>query len=371
MSDGAIFLIGYYGRGNFGDDYMLKSLLENISVGKTVYVLAGEDLSLNLPENVRIVPRKITHFFRTLFASKTIVQAGGTIFHDSYVGKHYYRYMFILTVYAAIFAFARLLGKSVHLLGVGVGPLKSSLSKAISKRVFLACGKIVVRDSKSKDVVDSIIKGSSKSKNDVVQGVDLTFLGGSTTALNSPEQGDFVLGISLCDLSPFFSDNPNSLYWGRLAEAVNKEAQNSGCNVAVKLLSLYEGASSIQDSIILSQFATLLNLESTRIVKYEGNVDKINQEIVSCDAIISAKFHGILSAVVGETPVLGVSYNNKVIDFCNDSQMACLSLNDLLSDDKPSYEIGRLFKRQGDVAIKNMTFINATRSTLKVICNEE
>jgi len=73
----------------------------------------------------------------------------GTIFHDSYPRFFQLRYLVNLSAWAGIFLVARLLGKKVLMLGVGIGPFALTLSKMIAALGLKACHLVAVRDDAS------------------------------------------------------------------------------------------------------------------------------------------------------------------------------------------------------------------------------
>lgn len=347
MAINKYFVMGYYGRGNFGDDFMLGSLLDYLGSADRIGVLCGDDSILRGRENIVAVEKSIKSMLVAIRTSGCIVQAGGTIFHDSYKGRAYFRYMFILVAYAVIFWYARFAGKKVYMVGVGFGPLKSWLSRVIAKITLLACDTVIVRDFASQREVSSLLGLSNIGK--ILLGVDLTFLSHAhvgAASVPSAEKSEITIGLSACDLSPFLeADDPNSL-WLNLVGIISNIQKAEEREVNIKLISLYEGDSSLPDSELFAGFLRESGLKNTSIVKYSGSVRAMNDEIASCDFLIAAKFHAVVSAFLQGVPVLAVSYNRKVQDFCEENSLNFIHLNDLCCQKICAELVGGLLKSE-------------------------
>ncbi len=117
-----ITILGYYGMDNFGDDLMLKSIIEDFSLKKLkINILAYREISwLNSDEyphvKVMVWPDgklgKLKFFRKVTKNSSIIAWGGGTCFTDE-DGDGYFKYM----------VYSKLIGKKVVYLGVGIGNL--------------------------------------------------------------------------------------------------------------------------------------------------------------------------------------------------------------------------------------------------------
>lgn len=124
-----VFIMGFYGRLNFGDDVMARALSRHIVsvTDADVAVAADGDYiadALSAPR-IRVVPRKLTSILGELVHCDVLIQGGGTIFHDSYVGAARRRYCLNLAAWLVLFSLARLLGSRVLVLGAWIGPWRS------------------------------------------------------------------------------------------------------------------------------------------------------------------------------------------------------------------------------------------------------
>lgn len=80
-----ITLIGFYGRGNFGDDFMALSLIGALRArGHHDIRVFCDNPSFLRNEDVTIIPRRALSLLKSIATSSTLIQGGGTIFHDSY-----------------------------------------------------------------------------------------------------------------------------------------------------------------------------------------------------------------------------------------------------------------------------------------------
>src|SRR2546426_1548260 len=147
-----LFLYGYFGRRNTGDDAMLYAFLSVANIVNprlTFYVLHGEDVPKvpdRAKESIAFVPSTPTAVLRGLLAADVFVIAGGT--HITGYGLNR-RTVAMRTRIALLIAFSKLLGKKVYLLGVGVDTFRKTLPRHVARWICTRADAISVRDATS------------------------------------------------------------------------------------------------------------------------------------------------------------------------------------------------------------------------------
>jgi polysaccharide pyruvyl transferase CsaB len=304
-------LIGFYGRGNFGDDLMLHALVAWIrsSVASSVSVFCDRPQVL---EGVGAghVKRGIFSLIVAVARCDVLVQGGGTIFHDSYEGRHLRRYWVNLFLYGCIFLIARLFGKPVVLLGSGIGPIRHEMSRRICRFALRRVAFFQVRDVASVRELEAL---GVQTRN-IAAAHDLSVLAESQTrsAMLDPTR---TIGISLCDLTPF--ERPGAVYsWSALSDALNTLSEQ--CEFRVVLLSCFTGSSSVSDGDISRDFVSRLNGKIPVChVEYSNSPDAFKVEIGRCEYLVATRFHACVAGYLVGVPVVAVAYNRKVTDFCD------------------------------------------------------
>jgi len=144
-----LFIVGYYGFQNTGDDVMLYCILEQIySDGIKISVLNCDPV--NVPESiqgkVKIIPLSVMAGLREFIKTNIIIIGGGThlFSHGSFFQSLKINARILLLASAA-----RITGKQFHLLNIGVGGYDNKVCENIGRLVCLLANKIIVRDTAS------------------------------------------------------------------------------------------------------------------------------------------------------------------------------------------------------------------------------
>lgn len=321
----SILLIGFFGRGNFGDDLMCSSLADYLMRdGRYRVTIATSDTNAygSLAEKgCCIIPRNFRNVFLVLSRAQILCQGGGTIFHDSYKGKYLLRYWLNLMQWTLLFWIARMKDVQVIIVGAGVGPFRHRLSRWIARVAFAACTAIGIRDQAS---VEELKKLRTRAPYEV--GFDLAALaapaGARACAAESSTHGPKVLGISACSLTPFLGDaRVNEQYWQTMGDALARFTQENP--VRLMFFSLFTGESSESDDtvtdIIVSRLPASLVYERH---SYRGDVEDYGALFDHCDWFLGSKFHGALAAYLSGCECAIVSYNRKMTDLADEIGLA-------------------------------------------------
>lgn len=312
-------MIGFYGRGNFGDNVMcsvLTRFLTEDDQTQVTIVSSHPEVQQNLASpQVQVVPRQLRTVISSLWNADILCQGGGTIFHDSYKGKYLARYWLRLVSWALLFWTARVMGVRVIIAGAGIGPIRRRFSRWIIRAAFAACDCIGVRDKASLEVLDGV-----RVKVPRYLGFDLCALVGSKaggTASRAP-RGQPVLGISGCSLTPFLKDAElNRRYWWALGDALALFAKE--CPVRIIFFSLFTGTSSESDDtvadLVASRFPKDLIFERR---SYDGDAEAVAAHMARCDWFISTKYHGAAAAYLAGCEFAVVTYNQKLAYFADE-----------------------------------------------------
>lgn len=175
-----IMLLGAFGHSNLGDDLLLLCFLNLLRPFAKHIWCSAADLSL-VPHVVKENP-DITLFptysewlskLRVFARSDMIILGGGSVMKELYktMGRWKYGPLVWMLCLALL---SRLAGKKFYALGIGVGPLPSYLGKKLASWILRRMDLVVVRDSKSYEVVRSLLPIHHRTE--LVLGVDISFL---------------------------------------------------------------------------------------------------------------------------------------------------------------------------------------------------
>jgi polysaccharide pyruvyl transferase WcaK-like protein len=141
MLNPRVLLVGYFSRGNLGDDAMHQGLCGFLMQEVSNAAILSHPLPSWKPTAIHEV-RTLLHQLRW---ADVVILAGGTHFHDSY-GRRSIR---ILITHWLLFRIARLFGASVGYAGVGIGPLYTLAGRWLTRRIVNTSSVTLVRDHSS------------------------------------------------------------------------------------------------------------------------------------------------------------------------------------------------------------------------------
>ncbi|MEL6578873.1 MAG: polysaccharide pyruvyl transferase CsaB [Cyanobacteria bacterium J06621_12] len=149
MSPIRAVLCGYYGMGNAGDEALLMSLLQMLPESVEPIVLSGNPQATKKSYGVVSCDRKSTFILlKALQQADVFIWGGGSLMQDSTsLASPIY--------YAGLMALAQQRGLKTIAWAQGVGPLKRSFTRWLTKQVLLGCDGTSVRDSASAELLNS------------------------------------------------------------------------------------------------------------------------------------------------------------------------------------------------------------------------
>ncbi len=143
-----LFLFGYYGFGNWGDELSLLATLKvledierKLSSPFSYRVLVGDSRFLPpLPERVEVVKRtEVFRLFQTLSWAKYVVVGGGSLLQDTTSFRS-------LAYYVSLLSLARFFGGKILFFGCGLGPFRRGASERIALSLLRRSSLFLARD---------------------------------------------------------------------------------------------------------------------------------------------------------------------------------------------------------------------------------
>lgn len=318
-------LLGYYGRFNFGDDLMVRDFAEYLSSkGRQVKVISGggylnEVLKI---QNVSIVSRKFASLINTVIWCDEFIMAGGTIFHDSYRKDSSKWYAIHLWIYAILLQFARIMGKRVRMIGVGIGPLNGPISRMATKVALNAAHKVYVRDSASRCEVEKLL---SQNHTKIILGPDLTYLSATALRIRAKSHSpDHKIAVSVIDMSQFLDEKIAEEFWKPIMQGISNLMEDDH-KLRLSLFSFWTAEDRPNDSLLVSKLICELPesyKDRIKCIDYNGDPDTIIDEMIDCKYVLATRFHAAVVAQALGRPYGVVLYNRKVKDFANDNNVS-------------------------------------------------
>jgi polysaccharide pyruvyl transferase WcaK-like protein len=337
-----IYLYGYFGARNIGDDLLLDVTINNVrrvdseteflvrtvsegNLDKDLKKVYSVDLEMLLscstePKIKRLV-KYLYRQWKSLAGCSSFIFSGGTVFHarnGSLVN---------LTIIAFLTIFARLRGAKVYAIGVGVAPLPSLMARLLMVIVIGLSRDFAVRDHRSK-LNCSIWPFREKCR----LTSDLVF---SSKILEQKTHKSAVNKKSVC-FTVASSDISADLdkYIGFQSE-FNKTVSyllENGWNVT--LLSFQELTT---HSAQLSDRQLFLNMtdggKGINMIKAEPSALDLISLLSEFSVVAGMRFHSLVLSALGAVPFVGFGRDHKNSDLCERFAMPFIHLDAYRSTD--------------------------------------
>lgn len=300
-----ILISGYYGFNNIGDESILRTVIDNLrdklpDVDITVLSQSPADTARKF--GVKAARRmSLWDIFRCVWQCDLLLSGGGSLLQDATSRRSILYYLFILRL-------AQLLGKKTFIYSQGIGPISDPRNRRSTAAVLRRASGIVVRDSKSRDLLSEIGVPEDRihvtadpvirvKKADTALGLDILRREGCP---RNPEKLTVGWAIKARHPSPaFFQEIEKSILW---------------------LRETY-GADAVLIPFFHSEDVAVCEAVAARM---DGQVGCLRQKylseemlsIIGCmDVLVGIRLHSLIYAAVMEVPMIGVSYDPKVDSF--------------------------------------------------------
>lgn len=305
-----IFIFGYYGFNNLGDDASLHSIIQQIrSVNPNVqiYVLTYKSKHTSRMYNVNGISRN--HYYsiiNSIIKSDIIISGGGTLLQDITSKRSLIYYLMIILI-------SKLLRKKVIFFSNGFGPIQSN--KYLTKKICNIVDEIILRDSDSKEMMKSL-----KITNNIKITSDVTFL------LKNKDLKPIKNKIAI-SLRTWKKCNDN--FYHEIAKFVNYLIANEYEVVFVLM-------EKDLDMIAVNKIMENVQIKSKiEIIESEDYVVVFNK-IAESYILIGMRLHAGIFALINNRPIIMINYDPKVNSLTKDFNQLLLNI-----DEKFCYELLR------------------------------
>lgn len=149
-----VLICGAYGRGNSGDEAILKAIVDSVKSADAdipITVMTKKPIETSIKHGINTVYTfSIFSFLRAMKRSSLFINGGGNLIQDSTSSRSLYFYLY--TIYAA-----KKLGCKVLMYGCGIGKVSKSFNRKVTKKILNNYVDIVtLRDQLSKQDLDSM-----------------------------------------------------------------------------------------------------------------------------------------------------------------------------------------------------------------------
>jgi polysaccharide pyruvyl transferase CsaB len=307
-----VFLSGYYGFANAGDEAILTVLLRHLRAripGVEVTVVSGRPEETARAHNVETVlwsdPLAIADAIRR---ADLVLTGGGGLFHD-YTG-------FIpdallthgnwgLGYHVTPAFLAALYEKPFMLYSVGVGPLFSQHGKRYTKAACEAAARVTVRDAESRDILLSIGVAPEKV---IVTADPALALEPTRPPAPLPDAAPRV-GVVVRHWA--FGVHP--VYWeGEVAAALDLFLERHGGSVVFIPFQDFPGEAENDVNVATRVRSRMKRQDQATLYPTPCAPAELAAVVASCDLIVGMRLHAVIFSILGAVPFVALRYDPKV-----------------------------------------------------------
>lgn len=329
-----ILISGYYGFSNAGDEAMLTAIIEALRAERKdveITVMSGKPEVTAKKHGVRSIHRfSPLQILKAMLHTDLLLSGGGSLLQDVTSKRSILYYLSILLL-------AKLLGKKVMLYAQGIGPIKSSIARALTKYTCRKADLITVRDDGSYD--ELLEMGLSTDK--VLVTADAVFslvadrkdIGRKILQKNGLQGNKPIIGIAVRHWQG------EQRFMRVFADAAMKlRKQYDACIVFVPL-------QFPADTKIAEDIALLMEDHEDTIILKEGYTTEEYVSLISnLDFLIGMRLHALVFSALAGVPFLAVSYDPKVDRFVKGMEGTAAGSIDKISCEDILRESARMWR---------------------------
>lgn len=294
-----IVIAGNYGAKNLGDEMILEGMLEmlkNVEPKAKITVLSGDPNETTKRHGVAAVhkfPAGIRSLFRYIFDKKAdkavkncdlFILGGGGLFGSLTFKAN--------LIWAAQAYKAYKYKKPVIIYGQNVSPLKGIIRKMIVKKVFRSASLIVVRDEKSKEILESL-----GLKNRIYTVPDMAFRK-KIEKITDPNRSKTVI------VSLRYMENLSEKFKNNITKFLKKLSKN----YKLKFIDFQHKADAKLHKEIIKRLKGA-KIEHITDIK---NTKELIGHFSKAKMVIGMRLHSIITAIKTGTPFIAINYAPKV-----------------------------------------------------------
>ncbi len=300
-----ILISGYYGFNNIGDESILRTVIDNLRDKLDeidITVLSQNPAQTAEKYGVKAMRRmSFPDIFKAVRRCDLLLSGGGSLLQDATSSHSILYYLFILFL-------AQLMGKKTFIYSQGIGPITLRRNRWFTAFVLRRVSGIVVRDSKSRDLLleigvpeklihvtaDPVIR---VKKADPIQGLAILEREGCPRRENK-----LTIGWAVKSRRPdpvFYEEIVKSIRW--LKEEYDADSV---------LIPFFHS----EDLSVCETIAESLNGE-VGILRQKYLSDETLSIIGCTDILVGIRLHSLIYAAVMGVPMIGISYDPKVDSF--------------------------------------------------------
>lgn len=301
---GQIVVCGAYGRGNAGDDAILKALkteLCSISDKARICVMSRNPKQTRLQYRIRsIYTFNVFKMINALRHSHLYINGGGSLIQDCTSSRSIWFYLFSLSM-------AKLCKTPIMMYGCGIGPISRKFNRRLAAKVIDRCADVItLREPSSMEELTKM--GVSRPKMHLAADPTLNLAPASDLQIESAffsEELDINENYACIAMRKWKGFDKKLPEIAKTVEYIAKKH-----NLKPLLVPMERS----RDLPVAQQIAALCNCE-VQILKNEHDVHTMIGILSKMKIIVAMRLHALVFGAGQGIPVVGISYDEKVSNF--------------------------------------------------------
>lgn len=300
-------LSGYFGFDNFGDDAILKVIVDDLKnnvENANITIISGNPTKTKVDYKAdSIYTFDYKSIFKKMKNIDVLISGGGSLLQDVTSVKSLIYYLLVILT-------ALIFNKKVMVYAQGIGPISNPLGYFLTKLILKQVDLITVRDKKSQNFLKNMGINSTLTA-DPVWNLSYT--------PSNIEKNQKRIGIQLREWHSLDENKLNSL-----ADSIitNFDAENTEFVII-----------SLQDTLDLEVNQSLLDILKTKKpeinvhLEHDLSINKSLEILNSLDLLIGMRFHACLAAIGLGIPTCSISYDPKVEILAEEANIPNIPVN--------------------------------------------
>ena len=305
-----VLISGYYGFDNFGDEAILKVLLEKLKDCDVTVLTANPRKTFDTFGVHSVYSFSLEHVLKEVAYCDVLISGGGSLLQNVTSNQS-------LWFYGSIIQFAQLMRKEVVIFAQGIGPINGWFSTGLAKRWLKNANYISVRDENSLKLLN---KWKIKNANLVCDPL-------YSLEVSQPERTTKI-GIQLRKYNTLTDE---------LFDNIVKQIRGRYYNREIELISLQDEMDVGISQVFYNKVKAVEPSINIKIVKGLNN-DEIIKHISEYDCLIAMRYHACLTGIKYGVKTLAIAYDPKVEMLVRDHGIPMLSMKDNENNYKKAFD---------------------------------
>ncbi len=328
MHQKTALLLGSYGQTNLGDDLLMYNYLVFLRSRGFEHIIVNASSEPNIPEAIRheftelevvlTYQTSLPMWVKILRRVDCVVYGGGTIYKELYSTTGRSKYAVISRI-LAFNILARMLGKPIYNLHIGLGVLKTGIGKWITKLALLTAHLTLLRDEKSYQFARQELHIPGNKLCSTTDGLFIN------NHWQKPWHGSIslpkgkykrIIGMNFLSDIPDWVDRDT--YLQAVREFVTDMVKQKNF---VVLLPFQHDFNAHNDYVFMKEeILPFVPAAENLVLAPSLPIDKAVGTFASLDLFVGMRFHSLLLATSAATPFIGIAYDTKCWRFMQETK---------------------------------------------------